>query len=78
MRKSILHKHHSHRDRLAVLSHSVECKGLTLEDLGVSGFEQTQLERRLWISANRIGEHTVEPIRDDKGRLTGRRCSFAD
>lgn len=63
--------------RLAKLAHTVTCHGLNEEHLGQSRSCQELQARREWIAANCQGDWTIEPVRDNQQRLTGRAFRFA-
>lgn len=54
---------------------TVDCVGLTRENLGDERFEDEMHERESWSRQHCIGKREVEPIRDDR-RLIGRRYRF--
>ncbi len=63
--------------RLAKLTHTLTCYGLNEERLGQRRSSQELQARREWIAANCQGDWTIEPVRDNRQRLTGRAFSFA-
>lgn len=63
--------------RLAKLSHTVTCHGLNEEHLGQGRSCQELQARREWIAANCRGDYAIEPVRDNRQRLTGRAFRFA-
>ncbi len=63
--------------RLAKLTYTVTCHGLNEEHLG-QGRSCLELQaRREWIAANCLGDCAIEPVRDNRQRLTGRAFRFA-
>ena len=62
----------------AALRSEVECRGLTVHDLG-EAFARGFDGRKRWCRENCRGAFAVEPVREDgRGRDTGRRFLFAD
>jgi hypothetical protein len=58
--------------------HVVSQPGLTRDHLGDEVFEAAMEERRLWIAQNCREDHLIEPLRNERGVLIGRRYRFAD
>jgi hypothetical protein len=56
---------------------TVDCIGLTRENLGDTRFENELREREDWCKEHCIGDREIEPIRQ-AGRLVGRRFRFGD
>ena len=62
----------------AALRSEVECRGLTVHDLG-EAFARGFDGRKRWCRENCRGAFAVEPVREDgRGRDTGRRFLFSD
>jgi hypothetical protein len=64
--------------RRAATPYVVDCPGLAREPIGDQDFERQLCERRNWCESHCLHDHEIEPIRDDQGRLTGRRFRFAN
>jgi hypothetical protein len=65
--------------RRAATPHTVECDGLTRQNLTRPiEFERALRERQEWCERHAPGDYEIEPIGPNPEQLTGRRFRFVD